>query len=636
MNLLKAKLVVTILLMAVFSAQIILCSGQAVRGNPYGRAAENQSMDSEQAAEEITPSIVVHFHLSGVLSESEMPDALGLTTGQITSLRSLTGLMDKAGKDEKVKAVILTYDSLSLGFGQLEEIAESIAQLKAAGKKVYVHVGEMNIFDYALLCAGSNLSVAPQSELWLIGIYAESVYVKDLLDKIGVQGDFLHMGDYKSAAEVFTHSQPSKPAEENINWLLDSYYESLINMISQSRDMSGEQVQELIDNGPYIAAEAKEKGLIDVVETQEEFIARVKNEIGGEVKIDNRYGQEQKVEINLANPFAFFGVLAEMLNPPQKPHKNSVALIYVEGTIMPGYSQPSLFGLSEIAFSGDIRKAFETAAKDDSVKAVVMRVDSPGGSAEASEVILNATRQLKDKKPFIVSMGDVAGSGGYYISCGADTIFADEVTVTASIGVVGGKLVTADMWNKLGVNWVGYKRGANADFLDSLKSFDDSQKQKLADYMQNVYGVFKNHVAKGRGDRLTKPIDQIAGGRVYTGKQALELGLVDKIGGLDQAIDYAVSKAALEDYEVRVIPRPKDFITMLMEELSGQGESPADISMPDTNSLFCGNPALKSLFELLRKTEPRRAEALYQALMRIELIRRENVIMMMPFDMVIH
>jgi protease-4 len=376
--------------------------------------------------------------------------------------------------------------------------------------------------------------------------------------------------------------------------------------------------------------------LIDVVETQEEFIARVKNEIGGEVKIDNRYGQEQKVEINLANPFAFFGVLAEMLNPPQKPHKNSVALIYVEGTIMPGYSQPSLFGLSEIAFSGDIRKAFETAAKDDSVKAVVMRVDSPGGSAEASEVILNATRQLKDKKPFIVSMGDVAGSGGYYISCGADTIFADEVTVTASIGVVGGKLVTADMWNKLGVNWVGYKRGANADFLDSLKSFDDSQKQKLADYMQNVYGVFKNHVAKGRGDRLTKPIDQIAGGRVYTGKQALELGLVDKIGGLDQAIDYAVSKAALEDYEVRVIPRPKDFITMLMEELSGQGESPTDISMPDTNSLFCGNPALKSLFELLRKTEPRRAEALYQALMRIELIRRENVIMMMPFDMVIH
>ena len=154
--------------------------------------------------------------------------------------------------------------------------------------------------------------------------------------------------------------------------------------------------------------------------------------------------------------------------------------------------------------------------------------------------------------------------------------------------------------------------------------------------MQKVYEVFKGHVAEGRGDKLTKPVDQIAGGRVYTGKQALELGLVDKIGGINQAIDYAAAKVSLEDYEVRVIPRPKDLITMLMEEYSGLGEKPTDISMPDATVLFSGNPTFKSLFELLRKTEPQRARALYQALMRIELIRRENVIMMMPFDMVIN
>ena len=628
MNSLKARFF--IIIVAVF-----LLAGQVP--SVAGRAADTGMTSSESAqAEQATPSVVVHFHLSGELTETEMVDALGLTAGQITSLRSLVGLMEKAGKDDNVKAVVLTFDSMSMGFGQLEELREAIANLKEAGKKVYVHAEEMNILVYSLLCSGSNLSIAPQSALWFIGIYTESVYVKDLLDKIGVQGDFLHMGDYKSAAEIFTRSEPSKPAEENINWLLDSYYESLVKMISQSRGLTAVQVRELIDNGPYLAEQALEMGLIDAVETQEKFLTRVKNEIEGPVIVDNRYGEEKQIQIDLTNPFAFFTILAEMLNPPKKPQKDSVALIYVEGAIMPGYNQPSLLGQSGIAFSGDIRKALEKAAGDDSVKAVVMRVDSPGGSAEASEVILNATRLVKEKKPFIVSMGNVAGSGGYYVSCGADTIFADEVTVTASIGVVGGKLITADMWDKLGVNWVGYKRGVNADFLSSLKPFDDSQKQKLEDYMYKIYDVFKDHVAKGRGDKLTKPLDEIAGGRVYTGKQALELGLIDKIGGISQAIDYAAAKASIEDYEVRVIPRPKDILTQLIEEYSGQGERPTDISMPSTMTLFSGNPGLKSLFELLRKTEPQRARALYQALMRVELIRRENVIMMMPFELVIN
>jgi protease-4 len=629
MNSFKTKFSIKIVL-------LLLLAGWIPSGNGQARAVEMTTSEVSQMTEQVPPSVVTHFHLSGELTESEMVDALGLTAGQITSLRSLVGLMKKASRDDNVKAVILTFDGMSLGFGQLEELRKAIADLKESGKKVYVHAEGINIFEYSLLCSGSNLSVAPQSALWFIGIYTESIYVKDLLDKIGVRGDFLHMGDYKSAAEIFTQSEPSRPAEENINWLLDSYYESLTEMISQSRGLSAEKVRELIDNGPYMAEQAVEKGLIDAVETREEFISRVKDEIEGRVIVDNRYGQEEQIQIDLSNPFAFFGILAEMLNPPKRPQKDSVALIYVEGAIMPGYSQPSLFGISGAAFSGNIRKALGKAAEDDSIKAVVMRVDSPGGSAEASEVILNATKLVKAKKPFIVSMGNVAGSGGYYVSCGADKIFADEVTVTASIGVVGGKLITADMWDKLGVNWVGYSRGANADFLSSLKPFDDSQKQKLEDYMQKIYDVFKDHVAKGRGEKLTKPLEEMAGGRVYTGKQALELGLVDEIGGINEAINYAAARASLEDYDVRVIPRPKDLITMLMEEYAGQGERPTDISMPDAMTLFSGNPSLKSLFDLLRKTEPQRARALYQALMRVELIRRENVIMMMPFDFVVN
>jgi protease-4 len=525
---------------------------------------------------------------------------------------------------------------MNFGFGQLTEIREAINRIKAAGKKVYVHAEGMSIFVYALLCAADNISVAPQSSLWFIGIYGESLYVKSLLDKIGVQADFMHIGDYKSAAEMLTLTEPSEAANENINWLLDSYYESLTEMIAQSRGKKTKQIRKLIDQGLYLADEALDKGLIDAIETREEFLARLEADFEGNVKIDNRYGLDTRAEINLSSPFALFTILAEMINPPQEPQKDTVAVIYVEGVILLGHSQPSPLGQSSGAYGGDIRKALEAAAKDDSIKAVVMRVDSPGGSAEASEVILNATRQAQAKKPLIVSMGDVAGSGGYYVSCGADWIFADEVTVTASIGVVGGKLVTTDMWGKLGVNWVDYKRGVHSDLFSSARPFDESQKKLLLDYMQKIYEVFKGHVAEGRGDKLTKDLEEMAGGRVYTGKQALELGLVDEIGGLHEAIEYAAAKVSLEDYDVRVIPRPKDFITQLMEQYSGEGEKPTDISMPGASALFAGHPTFAPILNILRKVEPQRAKALYQALQRIELLRSESVIMMMPFDLIIH
>ena len=581
------------------------------------------------------PAVVAHFHLSGALTESPVVDPFGFTVGQVMSLSGLVDRMDRASDDGEVKAVVLTFDRMAFGFGQMEEMRASIDRVREAGKKVYVHAEGMSTFSYALLCVGDRLSVAPQSALWLTGFYGESLYVKDLLDKIGIQGDFMHMGAYKSAAEMLTRTDPSGPAAENVNWLLDGYYEALVEMIAQSRGKTPEQVRDLIDGGPYLADEAMEKGLIDAIETRDVFLARLRRDIEGPVTVDNRYGRKKGPQVNLASPLAFFSIFAEMFKTPSRSQKDAVAVVYVEGAILPGHSQPSPFGQTGGAYSGDIRKALETAAKDPSIKAVVLRVNSPGGSAEASEVILNATRQVQTQKPLIVSMGNVAGSGGYYISCGADTIFADTVTVTASIGVVGGKLVTADMWDNLGVNWVGYKRGANADIFNSERPFDDPQRKLLGRYMQDVYDVFKAHVAKGRGDKLAKDIDEIAGGRVFTGKQALELGLVDRIGGLHDAVEYAASKVSLADYEVRVIPEPQDFVTMLMGQYSGEGESPTDISIGGATGLLAGHPSLASLFDLLRKTEPQRAGALYQALQRVELIRDEGVIMMMPFDMIV-
>ncbi len=580
--------------------------------------------------------VVAHFHLSGELCESPVPDPFGLTAGELTSLKDLVRRLDKASADDKVKAVILTFDGMQLGLGQLEEVRQSIERLKVAGKKVFVHAEDLDTRTYALLCAGSRLSLAPQSSLWLTGLYGQSLYVKGLLDKIGVRADYLHMGDYKSAAEMLTQTKPSPQAEENLNWLLDGFYGSLVEMIAKSRSKKPEEIRDLIDHGPYIAGQALQKGLIDAVEPREEFLTSVKKDVGGQMAVDNRYGRQERAAINLANPLAIFSLLSEMFKTQTTSQKDAVALIYIEGPILPGYGQRSLFGAFNAPFGGDIQKALQKAAESDSIKAVVMRVDSPGGSAQASEVILNAAGRVRAKKPLIVSMGDVAGSGGYYVSCGADAIFADQATITASIGVVGGKLVTTDLWGKLGINWVGYKRGANSDMLSSMQPFSDSQRQLLHDYMRQVYEVFKGHVTKGRGDKLRKPIDEIAGGRVYTGKQALDLGLVDQIGGLQQAIDYAAAKAGIKDYDVRVLPEPKDFFTSLIDQYSGEGENPTDITTPAATSLFASDPTLAPLLSLLRKTEPQRAAALTQALQRIELLRRENVILMMPFDMVLN
>ncbi len=586
---------------------------------------------------EATPKAdtIVHFHLSGDLVETPMEDPFGLTAGQVTSLKDLLIRMGQAKSDNSVAAVILTFDKMSCGLGQLEEIRQAIIEIKAAGKKVHIHAEGMTIGAYALLSSASQLAVTPESSLWLTGFYAESLFIKGLLDKIGVQADFMHMGVYKAAAEMLTRTAPSPEASDNRNWLFDDLFESLVEMISSSRNIPLEDTRKLIDNGLFMAKSASEAKLIDAVMYRDEFLAKIKADYGQDIKINNRYASKQGLALNPANPFSFFSML---FAPPKRPsNKDSVGLVYIEGAIMSGHGQPSFFGPSSGAFSSDIRNALKKAADDDSVKAVVLRIDSPGGSAEASEVIYHAAMEVKKKKPLIVSMGNVAASGGYYAACGADAIFADKTTITASIGVVGGKLITTNMWDKLGVNWVGYKRGANADIFSSAQPFTNPQRTMLKKYMNDVYTTFKGHVTTGRKDKLKKPIEELAGGRVFTGGQALEHGLIDQIGGLASATRYAAEKAGIEKYELRVIPRTKDFMTMLIEDMSGQGDKPSDITVrPSASLIKTFSPMFQSIMPVLNQLDPQRARAVYQALDRIELIRQDGVALMMTEDFVIY
>ena len=256
-------------------------------------------------------------------------------------------------------------------------------------------------------------------------------------------------------------------------------------------------------------------------------------------------------------------------------------------------------------------------------KRLCCAVDSPGGSAVASEIILNATKRVAAKKPFIVSMGNVAGSGGYYVACGTDTIFADSTTITGSIGVVAGKFATTDMWNKIGVHWSPIKRGANAGLLASEEVFTAEQRKLMQNWMDEIYDVFKGHVVAKRGKKLKKDIDELAGGRVYTGKQALGLGLIDKLGGIENAIKFAAKEAKLDDYDVRVLPRPKSFIEMLLSDLQDGDKDNKTLSTavqriaPQTSLVDLALPELKGL-------EPQRLNSVLKALYQMQLMQREH------------
>jgi protease-4 len=411
------------------------------------------------------------------------------------------------------------------------------------------------------------------------------------------------------------------------NWLFDSIYDSAIKEIAAGRGMTREKVRELIDNGPYTAARAKEVGLIDAVEHRSAFEAMLKQKYGMGVAFDKKYGQKKHPKIDFSSLGGILRFYRELLTGPEKPDrsKDAVAVVYVEGPIVLGGKSESPFGDEAAARSSVLRTALEEAARLKSVKAVVLRVNSPGGSATASEIILAATQRVKAKKPFVVSMGDVAGSGGYYVACAADTIFADESTITGSIGVVGGKFATNPLWNKVGITFKAYQRGKNAGMLSSAHTFSKEERARMQSWMDDIYGVFKGHVVAIRGKKLKKPIDELAGGRVYTGRQALELGLVDKMGGLRDAIDHVAAQAKLKDYDVRVLPEPKPFLERLMEEAAGEQED-----KPGLDARVRSASLVDLAMPYIRHLDPERVRLIRAALQRMQLLQQEGVILMMP------
>lgn len=575
---------------------------------------------------------IAYFKIDGPVTETpvEMPPLFG---GDVpTSMKSLLSHLKEARQDANVSAVVLNIENASLGLAQIEELHSAISQFAAVDKDVFVHADMLTMGTYLLASAASHVSLTPTGDLWVTGIYGETPYLKGTLDKMGLFADMEQCGSHKSAGEIFTRTGPSPEAEAMNNWLLDSVYDTIVKRIAQGRKLPPEKVRQLIDEGPYSAERALKAGLVDSVQHRQDFVASLQERYGEETQIDFSYADEMAMEIP-EDPFGFMTFVMQLMNPQPKQYTEpSVAIVYVEGPIVTGTAEVSPFGSSEGAYSTTIRKALDTAAEDDSVKAVVLRVDSPGGSALASETILDASRRVAAKKPLIVSMGNVAGSGGYYVTCGAHTVFADASTITASIGVIAGKIVTTGGWDKIGVSWHANSRGKMSGMLATDDGFTDEERAKLRQYMEEIYEVFKGHVTKARGEKLTKPLEEMAGGRVYTGAQALELGLVDRIGGLDDALKFAADQANLGTFDIRVIPEPPSIFDLFM---GGAGEEEyIHMSLRPGEGLL-QNQVLEAALPAVSVMDPQRVRLVWQALTRLELVRREGVIMMTPQDWLI-
>ena len=543
----------------------------AVQINAIGSAI---AKDAKAAAEETAKAAVkkkvtfAAFEIKGSFPETS--SQTGLFGDLETSLDKLIARMEKAAESDDVSGILLRLRNPSIGRGKVDELRAAIGRVRKAGTKVYADVEMGTAADYLVACACDEIVMPPSGSLLVTGVRAEVTFYKGLLDNVGVKADFLQIGDFKGAAEPYTRSEMSDQLRQQYESLIDDYYDQMVTTIAADRKLEAEQVKALLDKGIFTAASARKAGLIDRIAYEDEMKATLLKESKADtLAIIKNYGKK-KVDTD----FSGFTGMVKMMNllmgnaPTSVTSRgDKIAIVYAEGPIMSGESDSGLLGGATMG-SDTIIKALRTADEDEKVKAIVLRVNSPGGSALASDLIWRQIQQCK--KPVIASMGDVAASGGYYISMGASKIFAEAGTLTGSIGVVGGKLALGGTMQKVGITTDVISRGKNSGVFSLNEPFSPSERQALKQMMLDTYEQFTSKAAEGRHMKLDR-IKELAQGKVYSGRQAKELGLVDEVGTLHDALSAAKKAAGIsadDKVDLLILPEQKSFFEKMFGDSS--------------------------------------------------------------------
>ena len=502
----------------------------------------------------LTGPTVLTWRISRALPDYHVTSALPFFEDRgRPSIAAAYQALSGAREDEDVKGVAIYLQDARFGLAKAQELRRLLQSLRDAGKFVDCYLetigeGSNGTLDYYFATACDHLALAPAGDVNLLGLYANSMFIRGTLDKLKIEPEFAHAGEFKSAPEMYTGFEHSPAAEEALGEVLDDLYVQIVSGVAAARDLTAERVLELIDGAPYSAAEALELGLVDEISFPDEFRDRI-----------NQHSDRELRRVDLFDYVA----------PQNHQRGGDIGVVFAQGVIRRGRTGLDPWTDELFIGSDDLGGLLRELSEDSSLDAIVLRVDSPGGSALASDLILREVELLGREKPVVVSMSDVAASGGYYISARTHKIVAEAATITGSIGVWAGKLVTREFEKELlGISHDTLKRGANADIYSPLEKFSPAQAQRFQFLMDDVYDTFIGHVSEGR-HMEAEDVRAVASGRIWTGERAATLGLVDAVGGLDTAIQLAQEAAGLDPSKssrLRFFPQPPSFLEALLEQ----------------------------------------------------------------------
>lgn len=505
----------------------------------------------------------VEVKIAGPLPERVTPGSLlqarqgsGLTHGR------LLALLDGLAADPKIKRVLFHFGPTGLSLARAQEIARALRRLREAGKTLAAYCDTVSGREYLLAAQCDKIVMAPLSVLMLTGLNMEVTFLRGLLDKAGVEPDLLVAGKFKSAAETFTRQTAGEAAREMTEGLLDELFEQLVTDLAAALDKTPAQVKKIIDQGPYTAERALQAGLIHRVAYRDELLAELKIKTKREMISGARY---------LRLLLRCRQRRAAMLGTPR------VALVHLDGAIHEGRGDPAR---GRPGAGGYIR-LFRALARNKEIKAVVLRIASPGGAAGGSDLMRRELQLLAEKKPLVISLGDVGASGGYLIALPGRPVLAERATLTGSIGAFSGKFDLSGLLAKLGIAVDVHRRGAAAGLLSPLDRFSDIERLRMKEILTATYRGFKEAVAAGRGLSKQK-VQALAEGRVWTGREAKEKGLIDDLGGLGEALARAkelVGCPAAEPLRLTILPAIPGPWRMLLNWSSGQTRLPEPLSL---------------------------------------------------------
>ncbi|MFA9479701.1 signal peptide peptidase SppA [Phycisphaerales bacterium AB-hyl4] len=577
-------------------------------------AAPDEAPEAVQSRE-----LVGWLELSGQLRDGPPPFAWVGEDEAGPSLQRVLRQLERVTTQDNYQGLVIYFDRPELSLTQINAISQGIRRVREAGKQVLTFAESYTMLDYLLAAQADMVLLQHRGAVELSGLSMEEIYLAGLLDKVGVKADVMQVGQFKGADEPLTRQAPSEAWDENISSLLDDLYDQLLDRIATGRELDRDEVEAILrDSWALSDRDYVERGVVDRL-TDRDLLDVTEAQFGEQFAYDDLMGRRSQTSRQADNPFAFFRMLLQERRPTTR--RDAIAVVRAVGPVTSGESSygSGLFSSDAIG-SRTIVKTLGEIRDNDDIKAAVVHINSPGGSALASEVIWQAMRDLAEHKPVFASIDGLAASGGYYIAAGADEVYVAPQSILGSIGVVGGKIVLGDLYEKVGLDVHRRSRGPLADMFNSVEPFTDEQRDAVRSGLERIYDQFIDRVEIGRGDRLAD-VEAVAEGRLFTGRQSVDNGLADELGGLGDAIAAAAQRAGLDEgqYDIIHLPPPMS-LGQFIDDLFGVTAPTQQAALMRLGQQLLGPEAWGSV------------QSVMQGLM---LLRDEPAVTLMPYVIII-